>query len=56
MLEAMRQRLGLRAGTRPVYGWQAAQRDYLGQLDYSLALDKDDYQEQLDTCRHDCAS
>ena len=49
VLEAMRQRLASEPSPRPVYGWQAAQRDYLGQLDYSLALDKDDYQEQLDT-------
>ena len=49
VLEAMRQRLASEPSPRPVYGWQAAQRDYLGQLDYSLALDKDDYQEQLHT-------
>lgn len=49
VLEAMRQRLASEPAPLPVYGWQAAQRDYLGQLDYSLALEKDDYQEQLDT-------
>ncbi|MAG66560.1 MAG: polyphosphate:AMP phosphotransferase [Pseudomonadales bacterium] len=49
VLEAMRQRLACEPAPRPVYGWQPAQRDYLGQLDYSLALDKDDYQAQLET-------
>ncbi|MGI3129838.1 polyphosphate:AMP phosphotransferase [Halopseudomonas pachastrellae] len=48
VLDAMQQRLANPPTSTPVYGWQPAQRDYLAQLDYSLALDKDDYQQQLE--------
>ncbi|MEB3735107.1 hypothetical protein ULF88_15775 [Halopseudomonas pachastrellae] len=56
VLEAMRQRLASEPAPRPVYGWQAAQRDYLGQLDYSRALDKDTIRSNWTPGRRDCAS